>query len=705
MRRIMGRALLVPAILALAVGTSGAGVALVEPGHTLNQVADSVFPSHPSQTDLDTKGTLATSTIESIGINSATGMLFVQLTGFSLATGSTSCIFSVSPTGVVTLINAGTGFTVNSRGADLQYDPSTNLLLTEDSRALLPDRIASVNPAGGAVGTYATADNLLSGTFGMDFSAGIGGSDVPAGEVVFTSDVGGNGIHSAPMGGPFATHLTPPVAGDDMVIQPNGDWVHVPDFNGIMTAYSPSPPHTATPSPTGLDIEGMFTDAGLAFVCGSRATVCDITGDIFVSSSCFPGGRGIFRVDASLSTSTHVLTITDEGLQDLILGPATSGLGNSVYFSIHDTASGGEEVWEMTVPECVCDANPRSQGYWHRQCLGAGLITAGRNGRGPAEPTEPDFLKSTLGAVDLQLQNTINEFATCEDGIDTNPPSDPCERAKKQYTALLLNVETGRLAPGCGIDLSGTGCSSGTIAALVEEAAGLINSGDPDNCKLAAECAGAANEGNGVLPFSAPASSAPSGSGDLQAQGDSDLIKIADASDTGAHSESYTVNSPGSSAISKSGTTRTVAPTKTAEAPSSEPETPRLLLDASAAEPVGALESKPREKANKLEAAPVTGEKALFRHLAALSEQTTSETRRRDAEDALLTALGGGYEPSMRFDIVRLLIGKVDVAYESLLARHLEDISLEAREAGDQKLARKAERLLEKLEPTGNTER
>ena len=80
----------------------------------------------------------------------------------------------------------------------------------------------------------------------------------------------------------------------------------------------------------------------------------------------------------------------------------------------------------------VCDPDPRSQGYWHRQCLGAGLITPGRHGRGPTTVLEPDFVKELVPAVNQRLEDSIFEFLTCEDGMSAEPTSDQCEKATKQ---------------------------------------------------------------------------------------------------------------------------------------------------------------------------------------------------------------------------------------------------------------------------------
>jgi hypothetical protein len=168
-----------------------------------------------------------------------------------------------------------------------------------------------------------------------------------------------------------------------------------------------------------------------------------------------------------------------------------------------DALNGLYEAFEVAPGTCPlgghCDADPRTQGYWHRQCLGVpaaeGGIDPGRNGRGPNSPTEPDFASDLMPEVDLMLENNLGEFGgSCAAGMDANPPSDPCERAIKQFTALLFNQVSNRLQAGCEIDVSVAGCNATTVAELVDEVAGLINSGNPDSCRQAADCAGTVNE-------------------------------------------------------------------------------------------------------------------------------------------------------------------------------------------------------------------
>ena len=328
------------------------------------------------------------------------------------------------------------------------------------------------------------------------------------------------------------------------------------------------------------------------------------------------------------------------------------------------------------------DPDPRTQGYWNRQCLGAGLITAGRNGRGPTEVLEPEFLKDLVPAVDLQLQGSVFETRTCEDGMDAVPPSDPCERALKQYTALLLNVESGRLQNGCEVDPLVVGCSSTNIGDLVNELAGLINSGDPDMCKQAAECAGAVNEGLGIL---LPAGSGVPVAADQDFGGLPGIDPVVQESEAGP--EIIEVSTTGAEASNPMVTSE--------EAIEMEPTDP-VVLQVVGIETPAEVEPSGQEP----DVAEIGAAKALDRHLAVLTNPSAPEKARKISEDALLNALGGGYEPERRIGIVKILVGQVDVALHSLLAKHLEDIRAEAREAGDVKLDKEADRLLKQLEPT-----
>ena len=358
-----------------------------------------------------------------------------------------------------------------------------------------------------------------------------------------------------------------------------------------------------------------------------------------------------------------------------------------------------EEV--VAVGPTCSDPDPHTQGYWHRQCMGAGLITPGRNGRGPQTILEPDFLKDLVPAVNLQLQASIfmpPTFLTCEDGMDAAPPSDPCERALKQYTALLLNIASSRLEDSCNIDLSGQGCSAATIADLMDELAALINTGDQDNCRLAADCAGAVNENQGIV-VAAAAPVGPDGGPSLFGVG----LDIAPAAGTTAGSPQQAPVVGASPATPGSGSVSAVANPEvlTADAPTA--------VDSSAPALVPYISNVGSPVASQIAAEESTVEMPgtsarLERHLAVIANASAPARARRISEDALLTALGGGYEPEVRLEIVRGLLGNVDVAYNSLLIKHLEDIRSEAMEFDNEKAVQEAARLLKNLELSRESE-
>lgn len=352
------------------------------------------------------------------------------------------------------------------------------------------------------------------------------------------------------------------------------------------------------------------------------------------------------------------------------------------YADERGTAFGGEDGrWGTAWARCgfkECDPDPRTQGYWNRQCLGAGMITAGRNGRGPSEPLEPGFVGDLVPAVDARLQATVFEFRTCEDGIDANPPSDPCERALKQYTALLLNSESFRLQENCGVDLAALGCNAAHVGELITELAGLITSQDPDECKIAAECAGAVNEGGGIIVPAPATSSADAGSGDSGS--------VDTAADDPATS---TVVDTVESAIQ---TGRTSSSPLEAGLEAAEPTVSPVTVPVVIA--IQELEIESIEAVDK--AVP----KSLERHLAILGDRAASDEVRKASQGALFTALGGGYGPDRRLEIARALVSRVDLNLHSLLAKHLEDIRAEAEELGREDLAAEAEQLMKKLEPS-----
>ncbi len=212
-----------------------------------------------------------------------------------------------------------------------------------------------------------------------------------------------------------------------------------------------------------------------------------------------PGGTITFQ--------TYYGAAPDEASADA----ARAALGILVYSYGQPNVAGGPNLGIPNtfifgfkgVGECPEDADPASQGYWHRQCLGLPAgdpdcpgIDPGRNGRGPTAPTEPDFCPDLTTCADTRLED-LGFFGTLTcDGMDADPASDKCEKATKQLTALILNVCSGRLSDGCEVDVSAEGCSSTSVGALIDELAQLIQDGF---CDEANACAGAVNEGDALV--------------------------------------------------------------------------------------------------------------------------------------------------------------------------------------------------------------
>ena len=318
-----------------------------------------------------------------------------------------------------------------------------------------------------------------------------------------------------------------------------------------------------------------------------------------------------------------------------------------------------------------CEPDPHSQGYWHRQCLGVpaseGGIDPGRNGRGPQEPLEPSFTKDLMPAVDALLQANLFLFGSCTEGMDADPASDPCERAKKQYTALLFNIESNRLQSGCGVDVSAQGCGSLTVGDLTGELAGLINAGE---CDVAANCAAAINEGTAlteaaVAGLVVQANRATETATDLTAPPAWSGGRSSLRTDVSAQADPVTATDP----VTESG----------------------VVLVAPAREPVEEVVSE--EVATEFE--------TIQRHLSVMANPSAPERATDVSRDSLLTTLSGGFDPELRLEIVKTLIHRVDASYHTLLAAHLEDIRSEAVDFGKDDLASEAERLLKRLDSAG----
>ena len=91
------------------------------------------------------------------------------------------------------------------------------------------------------------------------------------------------------------------------------------------------------------------------------------------------------------------------------------------------------------------------------------------------------------------------------------------------------------------------------------------------------------------------------------------------------------------------------------------------------------------------------GRDFIDRHLGVLASPKAPEEVRRDSEEALLTALGGCYDPGIRLQVIRGLLDRVGEGLQALLIRHPQGIRMEARPAGRAVIVEEADRLLERL--------
>ncbi len=244
----------------------------------------------------------------------------------------------------------------------------------------------------------------------------------------------------------------------------------------------------------------------------------------------------------------------------------------------------------------------------------------------------------------------------------------------------MFNLESGRLQNSCEVDLSAEGCDSTDIRTLLDELADLINSDDPDNCELAADCAAAVNEGTAVV----------------------EGLVLADEPAISLGASPRTISGSSHRGGTAIGTVEVEEATAETVQPSTSPSTPSVVLGA--ASDIDEPEVADAGAEGTLEAPPVAtdddGLRAIHRHLAVLANANAPERAREVSTNALLTALSGGYEPEIRLEIIQGILAQVDVVYDSLLAGHLRDIQAEAKAFEKQDLAKEAERLLRRLEPS-----
>lgn len=159
-----------------------------------------------------------------------------------------------------------------------------------------------------------------------------------------------------------------------------------------------------------------------------------------------------------------------------------------------DARDGDQEIYyaSKSIQPSSCD--PRSQGFWKRQCKKP--HPSGEHGNLPL------YIPTVNATATFAWVSTVEDICSV---MWTPPPrNDPCDKAETQFMALLLNIASGRIDEGCcvGSDL----CSSDTVGQVVADIDALLS--DPNrsrrDCKDAQAMADAINSGDGLCRTSSP---------------------------------------------------------------------------------------------------------------------------------------------------------------------------------------------------------
>jgi hypothetical protein len=235
---------------------------------------------------------------------------------------------------------------------------------------------------------------------------------------------------------------------------------------------------------------------------------------------------------------------------------------------------------------------------------------------------------------------------------------------------VLFNLASSKLSGSCEVDLSAEGCGSGNLLELVDELAALINSADRSNCRTAAACAAAVNEGTALVESTVVTA---------------DVLDLAQpVQDATGSTTTGGGDAPEAATVA--------LPIESADVPL--PSVPVVTIAPLVQETPEAMTPEPEAVADEDDF------QTLQRHLAVLANASAPEKALQVSTDALLTALSGGYDPEVRLEIVKGLLGRIDVAYHALLVGHLEEIRAEAKAFEKADLVREATRLLVQVEPS-----
>ena len=238
----------------------------------------------------------------------------------------------------------------------------------------------------------------------------------------------------------------------------------------------------SAPTPVCMsDVDVLLDEEGLGFLDPE-----DIDGGSFDNCSSEP----------MLSLDRSEFTCDDVGPQDIQLD-VIDDFGNTEFCRVTINVI---ENGACSGTDCV--KNPNRAGYWVKKCLTLDYSQGGLGKRlyrnlyhkNRAEKNFDPELVETVGAHldDLFEQSGLS---ACQDGLKAESKYGSCDRALRQLTTLLFNIESGRLTKICPICLNKNGTRARTIGQLVNEIAEYIKAGE---CGKALKIASKINKGRGL---------------------------------------------------------------------------------------------------------------------------------------------------------------------------------------------------------------
>jgi hypothetical protein len=205
------------------------------------------------------------------------------------------------------------------------------------------------------------------------------------------------------------------------------------------------------------------------------------------------GGGDVFRADITAGLAlVDQFTSGDSRQEDMECDPITFAPTEVMW--VRTTPQGGffpnvVTAFEIEPETCglggeppgptTCE--PRTQGFWHRLCTGP-------------HPEKPEDFDDIVAEVSGQLAAQGLPSDVCENLALGTGNQTPCQKAMAQYSALLLNIESGKLSPRCAI-LGCGGSVDGAVQDALDAIDGLIPPLGKEACQEAQSIAAEVNEG------------------------------------------------------------------------------------------------------------------------------------------------------------------------------------------------------------------